>query len=134
LPLDAYAGGRVKLVGRGPSALEPKVIEETPIAKGTGKSIGKKVNLGRGLSEGGEKKANPIPVIEEKLPHKNVLPEFLIEGNKMPQVADPPSEIDNPLHKGTTWGDNPTGEVQSTNEGLKIMQTARSFGGPGGKH
>jgi len=55
LPLDAYAGGRVKLVGRGPSALEPKVIEETPIAKGTC-SIGKKVNLGRGLSEGGGEK------------------------------------------------------------------------------
>jgi len=69
------------------------------------------MDLGRGLSKRGKEKANPIPVVEEKLPHKNVLPEFLVEGNKMPRVADPSSEIDNPLHEGTTRGDNPTGKV-----------------------
>ena len=77
---------------------------------GTGRAR-KKVNLGRGLSKRGEEKANPIPVVKEDLPHKNVLPEFLVEGNTMPRVADPPSEIYNPLHEETTQGDNPTGRV-----------------------
>jgi len=43
LPLDAYASGRVELMGR------------VPIAKGTG-SVRKKVNFGRGLSKRGEEK------------------------------------------------------------------------------
>ena len=40
------------------------------------------------------------------MPHKNVPPEFLVEGNEMPRVADPLCEIDNPLHEETSWGDN----------------------------
>ena len=56
--------------------------------------------MGLGLSKKGNKKAYPIPVVKEKLPHKNVLPEFLVEGNRMSRVADPSSEIDNPLDLG----------------------------------
>ena len=69
------------------------------------------MNLGGGLSEGGKKKANPVPLVKEKLPQKNVLPEFLVERYKMPRVADPSSEIDNPLHEGATWGNDPTGKL-----------------------
>ena len=69
-------------------------------------------------------------MVKEELPHQDVPPEFLVEGNKMPRVADPSSEIDDPLHEGTAWGDNPTSELESPNQGLKVAQTTGLFRGP----
>ena len=67
------------------------------------------MNLRGRLSERGKKKADHIPVFKEELPHTDV--QLLVEGNKVPRVADPSSEIDDPLHEEVTLGDNSTGKL-----------------------
>ena len=73
----------------------------------------------------GKENTNPIPIIEEKLPHEDVLPKFWGERNNVPPSS--PGEIYDVLHEGAIGGDDPTSKVQGTNEGLKITQGAGTF-------
>ena len=83
--------------------------------------------LGGRFSKGGKEKTNPIPIIKEKLPHEDVFPKFWGERNNVPWSPNSPGEIYNALHEGATGGDDPTSELQGTNEGLKITQSAGMF-------
>ena len=80
-----------------------------PAVANPASTVCKKVDLRGRLSDRGKKKkkTDPIPMFEEELPHTDV--QLLVEGNKVPQVTDPVSEIVDPLHEGLTREDNSTG-------------------------
>ena len=74
--------------------------------------MGVQVNLRRVFRVMGVKKAYPIPVRKERLPHDNIVPKFVVEKNNLPQVVMVLGQVHNALQKGATCGNDKTGKLQ----------------------
>ena len=60
-------------------------------------------------------------MVEEKLPHEDVLSELLGEKNNPLGAGTTPGKVNDALHERATRGNNPAGELQSPNEGLQVL-------------